>query len=69
MSHAFIIEVDSRAAGIVVRDGRSFRFHSACDDFSGLEGQGFRSPGDAQKAAVRHLETSPRSRGPKLQVA
>ncbi|WP_346295953.1 hypothetical protein LRC39_00055 [Rhodopseudomonas sp. P1] len=69
MSHAFIIEVNSRAAGIVVRDGRSFRFHAASDDFSGLEGQGFRSPGDAQKAAVRHLETSPSGRGPKLRVA
>ena len=69
MSHAFIIEVDSRAAGIVVRDGRSFRFHSACEDFSGLEGQGFRSPGDAQKAAVRHLEGFAGARGAKLRVA
>ncbi|MGX7743183.1 hypothetical protein [Rhodopseudomonas parapalustris] len=69
MSHAFIIEVDSRAAGIVVRDGRSFRFHSACDDFSGLEGQGFRSPGDAQKAATRHLESCSSGRSPKLRVA
>ncbi|NEW89636.1 hypothetical protein DU475_20545 [Rhodopseudomonas sp. WA056] len=69
MSHAFIIEVDSRAAGIVVRDGRTFRFHAACDDFSGLEGQGFRSPGDAQKAAVRHLGAYPAGRSPKLKVA
>jgi hypothetical protein len=53
MSDAFIIEVKSRAAGIVVRDGRFFRFHAATHDFNGLDGRGFRSPGEAQKAAVR----------------
>jgi len=58
MAHAFIIEVRSRAAGIVVRDGRLFRFHAASDDFNGLDGRGFRSPGEAQKAAIRHAEDS-----------
>ncbi|ABD04720.1 hypothetical protein RPB_0008 [Rhodopseudomonas palustris HaA2] len=56
-SKAFIIEVNSRAAGIVVRDGRGFRFHAATDDFTGLEGRGFRSPGDAHKAAQRLLDS------------
>jgi hypothetical protein len=69
MSHAFIIEVNSRAAGIVVRDGRGFRFHAASEDFSGLEGQGFRSPGDAQKAASRWAEACPARRGPRVAVA
>jgi hypothetical protein len=69
MSHAFIIEVNSRAAGIVVRDGRGFRFHAATEDFSGLEGQGFRSPGDAQKAALRHVEACPAGRGAKFGIA
>jgi len=69
MSHAFIIEVNSRAAGIVVRDGRGFRFHAASDDFSGLEGQGFRSPGDAQKAALRHAAPCPARGVAKLGVA
>jgi hypothetical protein len=54
MSSAFIIEVRSRAAGIVVRDGRFFRFHAATHEFNGLDGRGFNSPGDAQKAAIRH---------------
>ncbi|NVN85669.1 MAG: hypothetical protein HXX15_06220 [Rhodopseudomonas sp.] len=54
MSHAFIIEVKSQAAGIVVRDGRFFRFHAATHDFNGLDGRGFSSPGEAQKAAIRH---------------
>lgn len=53
MTQAFIIEVNSRAAGIVVRDGREFRFHAASGAFSGLEGRSFRSPGEAQKAALR----------------
>jgi hypothetical protein len=54
MSSAFIIEVRSRAAGIVVRDGRQYRFFAASHDFNGLEGRDFRSPSDAQKAAQRH---------------
>ncbi|HEY0329703.1 MAG TPA: hypothetical protein VGC77_11450 [Rhodopseudomonas sp.] len=53
-SSAFIIEVRSRAAGIVVRDGRYFRFHAATHDFNDLDGRGFRSPSDAHKAALRH---------------
>ncbi len=65
MSNAFIIEVNSRVAGIVVREGRGFRFHAACGDFIRLEAQQFRSPGDAYKAALRHLEAgSARSRAP-----
>ncbi|WP_420132993.1 hypothetical protein [Rhodopseudomonas sp.] len=68
-SSAFIIEVNSRAAGIVVRDGRGFRFHAATDDFTALEGQGFRSAGDAQKAALRLVESLRPSRGLKLGLA
>ncbi|KIZ47951.1 MULTISPECIES: hypothetical protein [Rhodopseudomonas] len=54
MSDAFIIEVKSTAIGLVVRDGRGFRFHAACDEFHGLDGRAYRSPDDAQKAAIRH---------------
>ncbi|ABE37977.1 hypothetical protein [Rhodopseudomonas pseudopalustris] len=68
-SKAFIIEVNSRAAGIVVRDGRGFRFHAATDDFTGLEGRGFRSPGDAQKAVLRLIESLPGGRSLKLGAA
>lgn len=71
MSNAFIIEVNAKAAGIVVRDGRHFRFHAASEEFSGLQGRDFRSPGDAQKAAIRHAAELPRPRGraPRLQPA
>jgi hypothetical protein len=68
-AHAFIIEVKSHTAGIVVRDGRGFRFHAASDDFSGLEGQGFRSPGDAQKAALKLVERLSGGRNLKLGAA
>jgi hypothetical protein len=70
MSDAFIIEVQSRAAGIVVRDGRFFRFHAATQDFNGLDGRGFSSPGEAQKAAIRHAAdtASPRAGGRALRL-
>jgi hypothetical protein len=55
MSKAFVIEVRSRAAGIVVHDGRRYRFYAAADEFNGLEGRDFRSPNDAQKAAMGHI--------------
>jgi hypothetical protein len=55
MSKAFVIEVRSRAAGIVVHDGRRYRFYAAAHEFNGLEGRDFRSPNDAQKAAMGHI--------------
>jgi len=50
MSLAFIIELHSEAVGLVVRDGRRYRFHSAVEEFSRLDGRSFRSPRDAEKA-------------------
>jgi hypothetical protein len=55
MSKAFVIEVRSRAAGIVVHDGRRYRFYAVAHEFNGLEGRDFRSPNDAQKAAMGHI--------------
>jgi len=40
-------------AGIVVRDGRSFRFFAASHVFSALEGRRFDSPRTAERAALR----------------
>jgi hypothetical protein len=57
MPKAFVIEVRSRTAGIVVHDGRRYRFYAAAHEFNGLEGRDFRSPNDAQKAAVGHMAT------------
>jgi len=43
MSDSYIIEVRSKAAGIVVRDRIGYRFFSANHDFNFLEGRYFRS--------------------------
>jgi len=55
MPQAYIIEVRSQTAGIVVRDGGSFYFFAATHRFNALEGQAFSSPRDAEKAALRHI--------------
>jgi hypothetical protein len=55
MYDTYIIETRKGAAGIVVRDGRSFRFFAATHDFNHLEGQLFGSPKDAEAAAQRHI--------------
>lgn len=53
MSDSYIIEVSSRAAGIVVRDKAGFRFFAAAPQFFRLEGQLFRSARDAERAAAQ----------------
>jgi hypothetical protein len=61
MSDNYIIEIRPNAAGItvqagiVVRDGRGFRFFAATHAFNPLEGHLFRSPKEAEKAALRHV--------------
>ena len=42
-------------AGLVVRDGRRFRFFSASPAFERLDGQLFENPKAAQIAALRHI--------------
>ena len=51
MSNTYVIEVDNRTAGIVVADAGGFRFFSALRQFGRLDGQHFRKPSDAEKAA------------------
>jgi hypothetical protein len=53
MSDSYIIEVSSRAAGIVVRDASGYRFFAASQPFYRLDGRLFRTAADAQRAAVR----------------
>jgi hypothetical protein len=69
MSNSYIIEIHAKAlgitveAGIVVRDGRYFRFYAATHAFNSLEGQLFKSPKAAEAAALRHIvERSMRGR-------
>jgi hypothetical protein len=42
-------------AGIVVRDGRGFRFFAATHSFNPLEGHLFKNPREAEKAALRQV--------------
>ncbi len=53
MSDTYIIEVSSKAAGIVVRDTGGFRFFAAMHRFNPLEGQLFRNAREAERAAIR----------------
>jgi hypothetical protein len=61
MSDNYIIEIRPKAAGItvqagiVVRDGRGFRFFAATHAFNPLEGHLFKNPREAGKAALRHV--------------
>jgi hypothetical protein len=55
MYDTYIIETRKGAAGIVVRDGRGFRFFAASHAFNGLEGQVFGTPKEAEAAALRHV--------------
>jgi hypothetical protein len=59
MSDNYIIEVRPPSAGvtlqagIVVRDGRSFKFFAASRIFDALEGRRFESPKTAERAATQ----------------
>jgi hypothetical protein len=58
-SDAYVIEVDSATAGLVVRahDRAGFRFFASAPAFARLDGLTFRSPQDAERAARRHAST------------
>lgn len=62
MSDATIIEIRGQAAGIVARTPRGFAFYAATGPFYALEKRLFRSPRDAQKAALALL--APRRAAP-----
>jgi len=55
MSKAFVIEARSVDAGIVVQDGRFYRFFAATHEFNALEAQDFRSPAEAQRAVEARI--------------
>ena len=50
-SNAYIIEIHDRAAGVVTRTVRGFRFFSSERLFDSLEGRQFRSACEAERAA------------------
>jgi len=63
MSDNYIIEIRPKPAGrtvqagIVVRDGQSFRFFAAVDAFYVLERRLFKNPKAAEEAALRTVPT------------
>ncbi|WBL82738.1 hypothetical protein I3J27_33205 [Bradyrhizobium xenonodulans] len=56
MSQAYIIEVFDRTAGIVVSDGRGYRFFSSERVFDSLDGGHFGSARAAERAARALVE-------------
>ncbi|MBR0723941.1 hypothetical protein [Bradyrhizobium manausense] len=50
--NAYIIEIQDRAAGIITRNERGFRFFSSERLFDSLEGRQFRSVREAERAAL-----------------
>jgi hypothetical protein len=58
MADAFIIEVDTHTAGIVVRElhGAAFKFFSATRQFDALEGMVFSDPSGAERAALHFFK-------------
>ncbi|MDR3424328.1 MAG: hypothetical protein P4M13_04520 [Alphaproteobacteria bacterium] len=55
MSHAYVIQIAGRTAGIVARDhdGQAFRFLASNQTFNPLEGVLFAEPELAERAARR----------------
>ena len=53
MAQSYIIEVSSRAAGIVVRNAEGYVFFAASRLFNSLDGQLFRNAREAERAATR----------------
>ena len=53
MSDTYIIEIRSKAAGIVVREQGGYRFFAATHDYNRLEGQLFRDAREAERAAMQ----------------
>lgn len=52
MSNAYVIEVDGGAAGVVVRENRSFRFYASDPRYSRLEGSRYGNLEEAERAVA-----------------
>ena len=55
MSNAYMIETSGEIAGVVVREGRRFRFLSSSPRFWNLDGEHYRNPKEAERAALALL--------------
>lgn len=59
MANAFVIEVGEEAVGLVVREGRRYRFISSSRWAGSLDRKSFRTPKDAERAALGVLMARP----------
>ncbi len=68
MSDNYVIEIRPKSvgitvqAGLVVRDRRGFRFFAATEAFNSLEGQLFKNPKAAERAALCRVSDIARPR-------
>lgn len=53
MSEPLIVEVWGEPAGVVLQEGKVFRFHATADPFFEPDGTPFNTPGHARLAAAR----------------
>jgi len=69
MSEPFIVEVWGEPAGIVLQEGKAFRFHATAYPFFELDGTPFSTPGHARLAAagLKRADRHPRLDDPRLQ--
>jgi len=61
MFEPLVIEVWSKPAGVVLKEGKTFRFHAFARPFSQLDGTEFNTLGHARLAAAK-LQPLPDSR-------
>ncbi len=59
MSNGCVIEIQGDAVGILVREGRSYKFFAAMQAFNVLEGRMFSTPRHAERAAHEILRRKP----------
>lgn len=65
-TNAYIIEIHDRAAGIVARDERGFRFFSSERLFDSLDGRQFGSAREAERAVRAVLSARSQRANPLL---
>jgi hypothetical protein len=53
MSEPLVVEIWGKPAGVVLREGNTFRFHAFARPFSELEGAEFTTLGHARLAAAK----------------
>ncbi|MDR3376684.1 MAG: hypothetical protein P4L98_23440 [Ancalomicrobiaceae bacterium] len=53
MSNGYLLEIDDRDAGLLIREGKSYAFVAVSGAFQALNGKMFANVSDAERAARR----------------